>query len=146
MDVADSSDQFNYFIDGFGTVGVTFDASGQTATVNLDNPLTAGTTYQMQIQNTPDLSGNVIVTTNVSFTAGNDLPQLTISLSGGQAVISWPAPSTGFNLQETSAIVSPASAIVWSPITTPAPTVINGRNTVSLNAATSGSRFYRLSQ
>ena len=47
-------------------------------------------------------------------------------------------------LEEATAIVSPPAAIAWSAVGT-APTVVNGRNTVSVSVS-SGNRIYRLRQ
>jgi hypothetical protein len=64
---------------------------------------------------------------------------LSVSLSGGNAIISWPeSGSAGFDLQETSALVG----TVWTGVNTP-PEVTNGLKTVRLPLA-AGNRFYRL--
>jgi hypothetical protein len=84
----------------------------------------------------------MMATTNFTFVAGGGLPDLAITLSGGQAVISWPAPSTGFLLQGADAIVTPVSSISWTTVAT-APVVVDGRNTVTVSA-TSGNRIFRL--
>ena len=66
-------------------------------------------------------------------------PRLSIQLtSTNTVVISWPAPSTGFNLQQNSTF-NPAT---WADVTT-APVVTNGRNEVIISPPT-GTRFYRL--
>ena len=68
----------------------------------------------------------------------NPRPGLAASRAGSNALLSWPAGSTGFVL-ESSTTLSPAN---WTAVTT-APVVVGGQNTVTVDAA-SGSRFYRL--
>src|SRR5207248_11144538 len=72
-----TGDTFNFDIPGFSTTGwAPLIDSGETSTVTLDNPLTAGVTYHMDVSFWADLSGNTINLTNVTFTAGSDLPPL----------------------------------------------------------------------
>jgi len=68
-------------------------------------------------------------------------PQLTIMSSGTNVILTWPMNATGFTLQSTTNLVSPA---VWSPVS-PAPVVVNGPNAVT-NPVSGPRRFYRLSQ
>jgi len=135
---------FNYTVPGFVASSATLAADDRTVSVQLDNPMTLNATYQITIQNITDLAGIPMATTNFTFVAGGGLPDLAITLSNGQATLSWPAPSAGFNLQSADAIVTPVSSIIWLPVTTP-PTVVNGRNTVTV-PATSGNRIFRLLQ
>jgi hypothetical protein len=66
-------------------------------------------------------------------------PRLDIQLtSANTVVISWPAPSTGFNLQQNSSF----NPTTWADVTT-TPAVVNGRNQVLVSAPI-GTRFYRL--
>jgi uncharacterized repeat protein (TIGR03803 family) len=58
-------------------------------------------------------------------------PQLAIALSGTNVILSWPAPTTGYVLQATTNLVSPA----W--------TSISGQYTVT-NPIVSNQKFYRL--
>lgn len=140
----DGEDIFNYTVPGFLISSAALASDDRTATVTLDNQMTAGVSYNITIANVADLAGLTLVTTNFTFIAGGGLPQLDISLSAGQATISWPASSTGFTLQSAAAIVTPVSSISWSPVGVP-PTVINGRNTITTNA-TVGNRIFRLIQ
>jgi hypothetical protein len=141
---------FAYAISGFVVTSATAvdPPNPQLVTLQLDNSLTAGANYLLEApvsgEQLNDLAGNSLVHTNVPFTAGSDLPALAISLSGNQAVISWPAPSTGFMLQQADAIVTPVSSIAWTTVGT-APVVVNGRNTVSLTIGP-GNKIFRLSQ
>jgi uncharacterized repeat protein (TIGR03803 family) len=71
-------------------------------------------------------------------------PRLTIARSAANVVVTWPTnvagfDYTGFTLQSTTNLVSPA---VWS-INSPAPTVVNGQNTVT-NPASDTQKFFRL--
>jgi hypothetical protein len=65
-------------------------------------------------------------------------PQLTITASGRNVVLSWPTNATGFNLQSTTDLVSP----LWTT-NLPAPVILNGQNTVS-NPISGTQQFFRL--
>jgi hypothetical protein len=67
-------------------------------------------------------------------------PQLTITPSGQNVVLTWPA-NGNFFLQSATNLVSSA---VWSNVS-PGPVVINGQNTVT-NLIFATAQFYRLSQ
>jgi uncharacterized repeat protein (TIGR03803 family) len=72
-------------------------------------------------------------------------PQLTIIASSANIILTWPTnvagfDYTGFTLQSTTNLVSPA---VWSTVS-PGPVVFNGQNTVT-NPISGGQKFYRLS-
>src|SRR5437016_332333 len=63
-------------------------------------------------------------------------PLLTITRSGPNVILSWPSPSTGFGLQDSSSLGTPNWAGVGSPMD-------NGTTvTVTLTAAP-GDKFYR---
>jgi uncharacterized repeat protein (TIGR03803 family) len=71
-------------------------------------------------------------------------PQLTITRSGTQVILSWPTNVAGFDytgyvLQSTT---NPVSASAWST-NSPAPAVIAGQNTVT-NSIIAAQQFYRL--
>jgi uncharacterized repeat protein (TIGR03803 family) len=71
-------------------------------------------------------------------------PQLAITPAGINVIVSWPAnvagfDYTGYTLQSTANLVSPA---VWVT-NSPAPVVVSGQNTVT-NPAAGTRRFYRL--
>jgi uncharacterized repeat protein (TIGR03803 family) len=68
-------------------------------------------------------------------------PQLTIIPSGANVILTWPTNATGFTLQSTTNLVSPA---VWAT-GVPGPVVVNGQNTVT-NPIAGTQMFYRLSQ
>jgi uncharacterized repeat protein (TIGR03803 family) len=67
-------------------------------------------------------------------------PQLTISSVSGSAVLTWPTNFTGFTLQSTTKLASPA----WTT-NLPAPVVANGQYTVT-NPISGTQQFFRLSQ
>ena len=73
-------------------------------------------------------------------------PQLTLTLSETNVVLSWPTNAagfdyTGFTLQTATDLTPSAS---WTPVS-PAPVITAGRNTVT-NPITSTKQFYRLIQ
>ena len=74
------------------------------------------------------------------FSLSFPIPRLTITRSGTNVVLTWPADPAGFTLQSSVNLFSPA----WNPVF-PTPTVTNGQNTVT-NPASGLSRFYRLKQ
>jgi hypothetical protein len=65
-------------------------------------------------------------------------PLLHIVRSGSEVVISWPAPATGFELEQ-NADLSPAN---WTAVGTP-PTTVGSEKQV-LVSAPAGNRFFRL--
>ena len=68
----------------------------------------------------------------------NPRPKLAVSRAGRNALLSWPASTSGFVL-ETASILSPPS---WTLVTTPT-VVVGDQNSVTVDA-TSGTKFYRL--
>lgn len=85
------------------------------------------------------MTGQPVVTSIPVRVAGTpSLKQLQYSLGGGQLNLSWPAPSTGFALQETDQF-TPAN---WTNVVTP-PEVSDGLNQVSVDA-TNTAKFFRL--
>ncbi len=65
--------------------------------------------------------------------------KLNLSTSGNQLSLSWPAPSTGFALQETSQLGAPAN---WTNVNQ-APIVTNGLNSVPV-VMTNAQKYFRL--
>src|SRR5439155_26610401 len=82
--------------------------------------------------------GTALTSVDAMLTIGVVGPPLAIARSGPGVVVSWPAPSTGFNLEQSPTLQG------WTAVTT-SPTVVNGRNTVTISPAT-GTKFYRLHQ
>jgi uncharacterized repeat protein (TIGR03803 family) len=68
-------------------------------------------------------------------------PQLALVHSASNAILSWPTNTTGFTLQSTTNLNSPAD---WSTVS-PAPAVVNGKHTVT-NPVSGTQKFYRLIQ
>src|SRR5207247_2645475 len=100
------------------------------------------------------LSGNTLYGTTTDGGSWNNgtvfslsfAPQLTIVPSGAYLILTWPTnyagfDYTGFTLQSTTNLVSPA---VWTT-NSPVPVVVNGQNTVT-NPISATQQFYRLSQ
>ncbi len=69
------------------------------------------------------------------------LPTASIIFSGANVIVTWPTNATGFTLQSTTNLISPAGWITNSP----APVVVNGQNTVT-NPIFGAQKFYRLIQ
>ena len=69
-------------------------------------------------------------------------PGQTITLTGSSAIISWPAPSTDYVLEEATTLLTPTTTI-WTPVGI-VPTVSAGMNTVTITGAGAGQKFYRL--
>jgi hypothetical protein len=70
-------------------------------------------------------------------------PLLTIGRSGGSVVVKWPFPSSGFILQQTTALACPPSAILWIDVTSPGALQVGSDWTVTIPAPT-GNRLLRL--
>jgi hypothetical protein len=93
-------------------------------------------------------AGNRIFAVNgnngvVAFTIvppGGTSPTLTITRSGSDVVLSWPASASGFGLQKTTSL----SGGTWQNVTT-AVVPMGDQNTVTESAST-GAAFYRLQQ
>ena len=68
----------------------------------------------------------------------SDAPWLRIRLSGASVVLSWPSPSTSFQLQQTSALKGPATA--WTDLTQ-TPALVNGNKEVTLLVAPDNGYF-----
>jgi uncharacterized repeat protein (TIGR03803 family) len=93
------------------------------------------------------LSGNTLYgTTSGGGTNGSGLvfsfslptPQLTISISGANAIVTWPTNALEFTLQSTTNL-DPA----WSPVSL-SPVIINGQNVVTNPFSGAPQQFFRL--
>jgi hypothetical protein len=143
MNIDDLREAFNFFIveQGGPPVTVVEGADGKSAILTLSLALEIGSSYSVRVENARDLAGNAINSVTVPFTAGGVAPSLAISLSGADVTISWPAPSTGFVLEENNGLTGAAP---WATVTG-TPTVVAGRNTLTVTR--SGTmRFFRLRQ
>jgi uncharacterized repeat protein (TIGR03803 family) len=68
-------------------------------------------------------------------------PQLTLTPSGPNVILTWPSNATGFTLQSTMNL---GSSAVWTT-NTPAPVIVNDQNVVT-NPIFGAQQFFRLSQ
>jgi uncharacterized repeat protein (TIGR03803 family) len=68
-------------------------------------------------------------------------PQLAITASAGNVILTWPTNVAGLTLQSTPSLTAPAA---WTPVSS-APIVLNGLNTVT-NPMIGAQQFFRLSQ
>ena len=75
-------------------------------------------------------------------------PKLKIQKSGANVVVSWPAPSTGFKLQQTLALGSSPAATAWTDVVSPPspPVVVLGTENTITYSSPSGNRYFRLVQ
>jgi uncharacterized repeat protein (TIGR03803 family) len=94
------------------------------------------------------LSGNTLYGTTLNggssgngavFSFSLPLPQLALTLSGTNVILSWPLNAAGFTLQSTTNLVSSAA---WTTVS-PLPSIVNGQNTVT-NSISGLQNFYRL--
>ena len=69
--------------------------------------------------------------------AGETMPTLRIQRAGNDVIVSWPNPSTGFDLQENAGLMG-----AWNSVGQ-APSVVGAEKQVTVPAGP-GSRFYRL--
>ena len=101
-----------------------------------------------------NLSGNTLYgTASAGGSSGNGTvfsisfqPQLGISLSGTNVILSWPTNVAGFDYTryQLQAATNLDPSVVWST-NSPAPFVSNGQNTVT-NLISGAQQFYRLIQ
>ena len=87
------------------------------------------------------MTGQPLVTSMPVLVAGTQaLKKLEIKDQAGQLMLSWPAPSTGWSLQETTQLETPGS---W--INSSLPVVItNNQNTANMTTTASSKKFFRL--
>jgi hypothetical protein len=84
------------------------------------------------------IPGASAISPSATLTVGPDLD--IVQTSPGNVTLSWAASSTGFRLEQTSALLN--AGTVWSPVPDPV-TVVNERNTVTITGAIGG-KSYRL--
>lgn len=86
------------------------------------------------------MTGQPLVTSIPVLVAGAPaLKKLQTTFNGGQLILSWPAPSTGFALEESTSLQPPS---LWTPSSHPIITNSN-KNTVNVDA-TNTAKFFRL--
>lgn len=144
-----ATDNVNYQVSGPSIFDIALaplgaDGSTVTLTPSEGQQLLAGETYELRVESVTDLAFLPLDPnpTFVTFLAGSSGPRLAIARSGNQAVLSWPVSATGFILEQTSALATPDSATVWTPVGI-TPTVVSGRNNVTVSAGT-GVKLFRL--
>lgn len=135
-----AQDPFNYGFPAATILSATLEADAQTVTIVLESALTPGQSYTLEVTAIPDLAGHILEPspTFLTFVAAGDLPKLEIVRDDIYVGIYWPAPSTGFALEQSPSI-DPGT---WTPVPD-TPVVVNGRNCVSLTIE-SGNRIFRL--
>ena len=89
-----------------------------------------------------ELTGGFLSIVTVIQSTG--APLLSVTRSGNDVIISWPDPSTGFSLEETSALANPSSSTIWTATPTP-PVVVDENQQVTVTAPV-GHKYYRLSK
>jgi len=146
MNQSDVEFPFNYALGLDGPTAGVLAADGKTVALTFGSPLVLNQSYELLVSGVSDLAGVPLSPdpTILAFIGGVvEPPSLAIELSSGNVVVSWPAPSTGFVLQQADSIVDPVSSILWTPVGV-VPTVSNGRNSVILPV--SGNKVFRLRQ
>jgi len=121
--------------DGSGFTNLyNFTGGGDGASPQTDLILSGNTLYGTAASGGSSGNGTVF-----SFTFSR--PQLNITRSGTNVILTWSASASGYNLEFATNLVSSA---VWNT-NLPGPVILNGLNTVT-NAIGPSSKFYRLSQ
>ncbi|MCI0743934.1 MAG: Ig-like domain-containing protein, partial [Verrucomicrobia subdivision 3 bacterium] len=140
----DLQEEFNFILQETGLPAqvATNSADNLSAILTFDTPLVLNQTYNLEVRDVRDLATLQISPnpTVLTFVAGSNVPRLSISRSGNNLVITWPAPSTGYILEQTDSLSPPA----WTAVAG-TPAVINGRNTLNVTASVP-LRIYRLVQ
>jgi len=148
VNTAEAEDSFTYDLGDLVSIfNAALAADGRTVTLTLGDPLVSGQTYQLQVSSIRDLAGNRIDPNpfTISFTAGGDLPRLSIVRSGGSVVLSWSASADGFVLQEATQFLDPVNTTAWTPVAG-VPTVIDGTSNTLPVSIGSGNRVFRLTK
>ncbi len=145
VDLFSGGENFNYTVLELNTaVNAILQPDGKTVIVELAEPLLAGGTYDIRISDVTDIASNPMDPNPevLTFTAGTDEPRLTVKRSGASVQLSWPVTAAGYILEQTTALQSPFSSTVWTPVGL-APSVVRGKNNVSVSAG-SGNKAFRL--
>jgi len=125
-----------------GTTTVWFNGQAATFTLNSANQITATVPASATTGPLSVIAAGGISTTASNFTVNAvavPQPTLSIALSGGNVVLSWPTNATGYNLQQTAAL-NPST---WTNYVG-AVNTIGTNKTVTLTTP-SGHMFFRLS-
>jgi hypothetical protein len=128
---------------GTVTTGYYLHNGSWTQIGSTDSGISSAVSIQLSIWPAGITPGVEVAFRNFSVTAATwaATPQLAITRSGANVIVTWPTNVTGFTLQSTTNLVSPA---VWTTVS-PAPVVVNGQNAVT-NPISGKQNFYRLSQ
>src|SRR5439155_14845310 len=112
-------------------------SGGRDGATPVANLILSGNTLYGTTYGGGDLGDGTVFSISLPVTP----PQLTISPSGADIILTWPTNAAGFTLQSTTNLVSPA---LWTT-NSPVPVVVNGQNAVT-NPISGTQQFYRLSQ
>jgi hypothetical protein len=142
-----SGTMFSMNTNGTGFTNLyTFTANSTAPYTNSDGAhpnaalLLSGNTLYGTAYNGGDPGVNVEYGTVFSLALGS-APQLNITPSGTNVILTWTNTASGFTLESTTNLVP---LVVWTTNST-APVVISGQNTVT-NPISGTQKFYRLSQ
>jgi hypothetical protein len=138
---ADLQEPFDYRLDGSPPSTAAPGVNGMSAILTFSTPLVQGSQHTLEVVDVRDLVGLTISPnpTSLSFRAGeSDIPRLNITLDVNDATLSWPAPSTGFVLEEATTLSPPD----WTAVAG-TPAVIGVNNVMTVTRA-AGMRLYRL--
>lgn len=139
--VANNGTLFKIKTDGTGFTNLhKFTASSGTFMTNSDgaNPYDGLILSGSTLYGTARLGGSSGNGTIFSLSFGT--PQISITLSETNVILTWPTNATWFTLQSATN----ADSSVWNTVS-PGPVVVSGQNTVT-NPISDPQRFYRLSQ
>jgi uncharacterized repeat protein (TIGR03803 family) len=120
---------------GFSAVDQTYSTNSDGAIPNGDLILSGNTLYGTAVGGGSSGKGTVFSLSLGSVSA----PQLTIIPSGANVILTWPTNATGYALQFTTNLVSPA---FWTNVSS-GPVVVNGQNAVT-NPVIGSQQFFRL--
>ena len=119
VDLFSGGESFNYIVLELNTaVNAILQPDGKTVIIELVELLLAGSTYDIHINDVTDFAGNPMDPTPevLTFTAGTDQPRLTVKRNGANVQLSWPVTAAGYILEQTTALQSPSSSTVWTPV------------------------------
>jgi hypothetical protein len=138
---ADLQEPFDYRLDGSPPSTAAPGPNGMSAILTFGTPLTQGSQHTLEVADVRDLVGLTISpnpTALVFYAGESGIPRLSITLDPNDATLSWPAPSTGFVLEEATTLSPPN----WTAVAG-TPTVVGPNNVMTVSRA-AGMRLYRL--
>ncbi len=128
---------FKVNIDGTGFTTLHSFSGGRDGASPLASLILSSNTLYGTASGGGDLGDGTVLSISLPVTP----PQRTVSPSGAYVILAWPTNASGFSLQSTTNLVSPAA---WTTVS-PEPVVLNGQNTVT-NPVSGTQQFYRLSR